>query len=195
MSTGNSIAARALARFAEFNPRERMLLGVLASVLVPGLFSVVVYLLWTQLATLEKGNSDRREVIEVLLVERESFEAAAARQARIEEQLESNSLRLSSFLEGRATELDVPQPSDFDDINTPATGGVQTLVTVAKFTRMDLGELATLLSDIENSEELVYIRGINVEPTRGANAQAGMMQVELTLATFRRAEAGGGDDE
>jgi hypothetical protein len=194
MSTGNSIAARALARFAEFNPRERMLLGILASVLLPGLFSVVVYVLWNQLAELEKGNSDRREVIAELLAERESFQAAAARQARIEEQLESNSLRLSSFLEARATELDVPQPSDFDDINTPAAGGVQTLVTVAKFNRMDLSELATLLSDIENSDELVYIRGVNVEPTRGANAQAGVMQVELTLATFRRAEAGGDDE-
>jgi hypothetical protein len=201
--SGNGMASRLLSRFESLNPRERTLLLVLAGILVPGLSAVLLYVRFGQLSELNRQNDLRRDVIAELLAERDQFAAAAAAEEALEEALDNNTLRLSSFVESRATELGVPVPNDFDDLNTPATGGIETIVTVAKFASMQLGDLDELLNDIESSPELVYIRGISVAPARGTSsrrgssgaATPGSLQVELTLATFRRAESRGGDDD
>ena len=123
-----------------------------------------------------------REALQSLLQSQGQYRVNAARLERIEEQLETNDLRLSTFIEARATPANIDRPREFRDRSQPLEdGAVVAHYTTAVFPSMTIEQLYSLLNEVERSEELVFTNQISVEPPRGA---ASGLQVELTLVTY-----------
>jgi hypothetical protein len=115
----------------------------------------------------------------------ERLERAELFRARIEN---GEELQLHGFLERECVESSVDRPSSYADnitpINDPQTREVvmQQIQTIAEISRVDPLPLSRLLHNIANSDELVYLRAIDLQPARGHPDQ---YRVRLTLTTFR----------
>lgn len=188
MSTGTSGIG---AKLSAMSPRERTLLVVLGCVLGSGALFLAVWTSWGALSELNEGNDARREAMLQLLAQRDTFAAAAAERAELEEKLTDNDLRLSSFIETAATRAGMPAPREFEDRQSPREGGIVAVETTATFDGIELADFDRLLNDLRSSDELVYIQSVSIEPGRGRNSDS--MSGEITLATYRRQQGGDRD--
>ncbi len=174
---------RVEAQLSRFSAREQILLGVMVVVLGCLLVVAVAVLMNARASALDQRISDQREVLAMLVEERDAYRVNAAENARIEELLASNDLRLSSFIEARAGRLSIARPREFRDQEQALDGGVEAESTTAEFAGMEIEQLSALLTAIEEAEELVFTRQIAVAPARRGNEG---LEVELTLVTFKR---------
>ncbi len=169
-------------RFDGLTDREKKLVvAMLGTFCVLGMFFI-----FTQTAGAagdrREAIAEGREALSMLIDEQDSYRVNAARVERIEELLETNDLRLSTFIEARATRAGITRPREFRDHTQPLEdGAVIAHYTTAVFPSMTQEQLSSLLTEIERAEELVFTNQIAVEPPRGA---ASGLQVELTLVTF-----------
>ncbi len=187
MSRAREIVARAGSAVSELNPRERLLLGVLAA-LISGL---VLFLLLSnynkKTGALETAISEKRDTIDLIMTRRDQVVAARAQNDALDEALESNNLRIAAFIESIANRLRVTRPRDFNNMDQTVVGhdDITATATVTTFPDMTPEQLGQVLHEIESSEELVYVQRVKVSPQRrGSN-----FEVEVTLVTYRR-EAG-----
>ncbi len=175
-------------RWEQLSSRERTLLAAWVAIMALGLTSIAVYQATTTLGHLAEGNDDRREAIAMLLAERDDFRARIEQARTEQEKLENNELRLSSFIEAAATRQGIRSPSEYNDRREVRDNGIAAMQTTAVFPSMDMVQLDELLNTFQNTEELVYIEQVAVEPPRGRNTEG--LQVEVTLVTYERASAG-----
>jgi len=175
-------------RLDGFTPRERMLLGIMAGIFAVGISAIVVYTMTGTLRTLSADNNEKREALSNLLAERDTYAQARAESDALQAQLDENPLRLSSFIEARATRLGIRSPSEYVDRQEPRDDGIVELQTTAEFPGIELGDLDALLREFVGTEELVFVQEIAVQPARGRGNDG--HQVEVTLVTYQR---GGGD--
>jgi hypothetical protein len=187
--SAQTLTSRLAARFAQFTPRERVLLAIMAAVLGSGLIFVVSWTALGSMRELASGNTERRDVILDLLAERDAIVAARAEQTALTEKLANNTLRLSSFIESTATRVGLPAPTEFNDRQTPREGGITAFETTATFNGVDLADFDRLMNEFRNTDELVFIQSVSIEPGRGRSAET--MVAEVTLVTYRRSEGGG----
>jgi hypothetical protein len=161
---------------------------VLTCVLTLGFGGLGAWQYSQAMETLRTGNSERRALMGRLLEERATYAVQLARQQRLEEQLDGNSLRMSTFVETLCTRLDVPRPREYTDRQVQRDGGITVLETAVEFDRLTLGQVDDLLNGIHATEELVFIQGVKISPVR--NATDGALRLELTLVTYRRSQGG-----
>lgn len=183
-----SFGERMRERWEQLSSRERLLLVVWVAVMLVGLTSIGVYKTITTLGELNESNDERRATIELLLAERDDFRARLERTRSEQEKLEDNTLRLSSFIEAAATRQGVRSPSEYNDRREDREDGIAAIQTTAVFPSMDMVQLDELLNTFQNTEELVYIQQVAVEPPRGRNTEG--LQVEVTLVTYERSTGG-----
>lgn len=177
-------------QLANLSSRELKLLAAMFVVLGTGLVSVVGYSVSNAMSELERGNEERRMLIQDVASRAEAWRARAAEQARVQSALRDNRLRLSSFIESRATRLRIASPQGYTDRQNPREGGIVALETTATFQGLDLTQLDELLNEFQSTEELVYIQEVSVEPARGRATEG--LQVRVTLVTYQRASANDG---
>jgi general secretion pathway protein M len=191
MSLMTQWSARASAQLAGMTPRERMLLLVMAVVLGTGATLISCWLLMQRLWELEDSNEQRRAMIGELLERQDDFAQLAAERDRIEEQLSGSEVRLSTFIESKATAIGISRPNEYTDRQVQRDGGITMLETIAEFDRLSLSDLDQLMNSIEESEELVFIQGLTVAPARRSENRE--LTVEVNLATFKRSTGGSRD--
>ena len=184
MSAVSNIQDKLREQWFGMTSRERVLLTVMLGIMSSGASLIVVYLLMQNLATLDDDNQQRRQAISEMLDRRADFAAEAAVRDRIEDQLNGNEVRLSSFIESRVNEAGIARPSEYTDRQTQRDNGITVMETIAEFDRMSLGDLDELMNSIESSEDLVFIQGLTVAPAR--RSTTGDLSVELNLVTFKR---------
>lgn len=183
-----SFGERMRERWEQLSSRERTLLTAWVAIMALGLTSIAIYQATTTLGHLAEGNDDRREAIAMLLAERDDFRARIEQSRTEQEKLDNNELRLSSFIEAAATRQGIRSPSEYNDRREVRDNGIAAMQTTAVFPSMDMVQLDELLNAFQNTEELVYIEQVAVEPPRGRNAEG--LQVEVTLVTYERAAPG-----
>lgn len=177
-----SAVANLRERFDGLTEREQKLVAAMVvTFLVLGTFFVMTQALG---AARERSESiaEGREVLSTMIERQADYRVNAARVERIEELLATNDLRLSTFIEARATRAGITRPREFRDRTQPLEdGAIVAHYTTAVFPSMTHAQLSSLLTEIERAEELVFTNQIAVEPPRGA---ASGLQVELTLVTY-----------
>lgn len=188
MNETPTLMSRIAERLEGFTPRERVLLGAMAAILSVGLFAIVVYTMTGTLRTLQSDNDERRDALTNLLSQRDTYAQARAESDALQAQLDENPLRLSSFIEARATRLGIRSPSEYVDRQEPRDDGIVELQTTAEFPGIELGDLDALLREFVATDQLVFVQEISVQPARGRGNEG--HQVEVTLVTYQR---GGGE--
>jgi hypothetical protein len=176
-------------QLANLSKRERVLLLILFGVLGSGIVLVSGYSLSTRLSDLEAGNRERRALLREVHEQSSVWRQQAEEMRRVQEQLADNRLRLSSFIESRATRLRIASPTGYTDRQNPREGGIVAIETTAQFQGVDIGQLDELLNEFQTTDELVYIQEVTVEPPRGRGTEG--LQVKVTLVTYQRASEGG----
>ena len=175
---------RLRARVAELTERERKLLLLMA---VTGVLFLLLFgnlIVGNALDGLRDGNQQRRAALNELIHERERFLTEVAQAERLDARLESNRLRLSSFIETQASQAGVPRPREFRDHTQPVgQTGITAHETTVSFPSMSFEQLLDLLNSFEDSGELVFIQTLRVSPAR--RGEHGL-DADITLATYRR---------
>lgn len=182
MSMFTGVSQRVEAALERLSARERVLLAAMVTVLVVMGASLAIFLVGGRLDTLSETVSAKRDAIGALSARGEDYLANAAYNERINEQLQSNDLRLSTFIEGRAGRATIPRPREFRDAQQELDG-VTLVTTTASFTAIDFDQMQRLLSSIEDTDELVFVRRVAISPARGV---ADKIDLDLTVATFRQ---------
>jgi hypothetical protein len=184
MSAFSTVKTRLQEQWIGMTSRERVLLVIMFGVMGTGVSLITLYLLMQNLWRLEDENQQRRQVISELLERRADFAAESAERERIEDRLNGNEVRLSSFIESRVNEAGISRPSEYTDRQTQRDNGITVMETTAEFDRMSLGDIDELMNSIESSDDLVFIQGLTVAPAR--RSTEGELTVELNLVTFKR---------
>lgn len=176
--------------YDERTEREQKLLIAMAVTAVLMVLTLMTVLIQSTLVGGREEVAEQRAALRAIATEGSAYLAEVSSVEDLDERLSTNTLRLSSFLEGRASQLNVPRPREFRDHQTPVGNapGIVQIETTATFPPMTLDQLLDLTEEIEASGELVYIHGVRVQPTR--RGEANQLDVEMTLITFRR--SGGG---
>lgn len=182
MSESRSVMDRLDSVLARFSERERMLLGVMAVTLFTLGVLASALVLRGRMETLNSEIDAKRSALSLLATQSEEYVRNSERNARLREQLRDNSIRLSTYIEGRAGRASIPRPREFRDNQLELDGGIKMLTTTVTFSSVELDQLQRLMESIEDSEELVFTRQIAVAPSR---REAGL-ELELTLATFKQ---------
>ena len=186
MTTGTeTFIERLRAWFDEREPREQRLLkaaGVTFLLMISVLLANTVF-------SGSQGRTDRieaqRAALALLAERHQDYRRQTDERRRFDERLERNTLRLSTFLEGQATQLGIPRPTDFRDHQQPLASDPSILAveTTATFPPMTLQNLLDLAEAITTSDQLVHIHNLRVQPAR---RQGSGLEVEITLMTYRR---------
>jgi type II secretory pathway component PulM len=186
MSERTPLATRLAERWEQFTPRERSLLLVMLGVLLSGVVLITTYTTWQKFSALQSENDARREILGQLLAQRDTFRARAEQSARVQEQLEDNDLRLSTFIESSATRAGMARPTDFTDREQQRDGNIVAMETSAMFPSVEMQQLTDLLNEVESTDELVFVQQVKVSPPRGRNAEG--LQATITLVTYQKSE-------
>lgn len=182
---------RLLTWFEELSEREQKLLGVMLVVVSLGVFLVASFGISSAFEKVDAQNERLRGALDAVLQQRDTFRSRAAAAQLAQSKLETNTLRLSSFIEARATRLGLASPRGFTDRQTPREDGITAFETTAQFQGLDLTQLDQLLNEFRNTDELVYIQEVQVDPSRARTTTG--LDVRVTLVTYRRTVSDGGD--
>lgn len=185
MSESNGLMGRVTQAFAELSERERKLLAVMVVVLSIMALTLVTYLTSIRLADANDRIEDQREALALLATQREAFLENSAITERINDQVNNNSVRLSTFIEGRARQARLNTPRSIDDGQTPRTDVVLHTAT-AEFTGVELEQFQNFMELVEQSDELVFTHQIELAPSR----RGGGMDLSVTVGTFKRGSEG-----
>ncbi|MFT4705631.1 MAG: hypothetical protein ACI81R_003342 [Bradymonadia bacterium] len=185
MSGTSDLRDKARDRWQAFSERERRLLLIMVGVLSALAFLAITYSHTLKVEELQDEITERRDAVDRLIREYEPFMLADAQRQLVESKLEEEPVRLSTFIEARASRAGIGRPSEIRDRSQPLDGGITKHVSTAVFATMTAAQLNDLLSSVAESDELVFADQIAFQPPRGGN-NTGMLAVELTLATFSR---------
>ncbi len=183
----SSEPGRIASAFAGLSDRERVLLAIMVVVLGTLATVALSYMATTRMSELQTEIDSKRGALALIAEQRESYARNAAQNAELQEQLQDNRLRLSTFIESRARQASLSPPREFRDNTLPVDGGVTLVTTTAQFESVELEQLEAFMTTIESSDELVFSRNLAVSPARRGSTG---LQVELTLSTYRRSGEG-----
>lgn len=186
MSESNGLTGRVTQAFSELSERERVLLAVMVGVLSVLAVTVVTYLATTKLADANERIEEQREALALLATQREAFLENSAINERINDQVNNNSVRLSTFIEGRARQARLNTPRSIDDGQNPRNNVVLHTAT-AEFNGVQLEQFQNFMQLVEQSDELVFTHQIELAPSR----RGGGMDLTVTVGTFKRGSEGG----
>jgi hypothetical protein len=174
--------------WAGLTDRERKLLTVFGSVLViVGMF-LLINTLRVNLNTYSTGIERGHEALDLISQRQKAYLKARAQSEAFDQKLENNTVQIAAFTEQMARRAGIGSPRNFRDQETPvpnASGVIKQSSTVT-FPEVSIVELNELLGSIEDSDELIYVEGIELEPQR----RGSKYEVQLTIATYRLAPEG-----
>lgn len=174
-----------------FTERERKLLIVMVLSVGTMLCVLIGYKVSTSLTDIQEEITEKREALDLLVQNRDEFQANASRNAILREQLADNGVRLSTFIEGKSGRASMGRPQEFRDNEFDMDGGVTMRSTTAEWNSVEPDQVFRFLNSVESAEELVYVRQVSVAPARRAEG----LELEVTLVTFDQAPLGAGEEE
>jgi hypothetical protein len=163
-----------------FSERERKLLIIMV-ISVGTMFSVVFGVTAQRtLSDMQEEIAEKREALELLVQHRDEYRANAIRNATLRAQLANNTVRLSTFIEGKSGRASMGRPHEFRDNEFNMDGGVTMRSTTAEWNSAEPEQILRFLDSVESADELVYVRQVSVAPARRAEG----LEFEVTLVTF-----------
>jgi hypothetical protein len=122
------------------------------------------------------------------MANREDFSQRIERAEWLEQRLQGDPIQMRSFIERICIESSVERPSSYSDNIIPqrdAQSGEATIVEVETRATISVVEplpLSRLLNRLANSGELVILKSIDLQPSRG---NPGAYRVDITVSTYR----------
>lgn len=176
--------------YDERTEREQKLLLIMGVTAILMVLTLAFLLIQSSLVGGRQKVQAQRQALAAISTQGSDFLAEAASMEDFEERLDSNAIRLSSFLESSASRADSPRPHEFRDHQSPVGNapGVVQVETTATFPPMTMDQFLDLTDEIESSDELVFIHGLRVQPSR--RGEQHQLDVEMTIITFRRSAGG-----
>ncbi len=174
-----------------FTERERKLLIVMVISVGTMLCVLIGYNVSTTLADIQEEITEKREALDLLVSNREEFQVNSSRNSMLREQLADNSVRLSTFIEGKSGRASMGRPREFRDNEFDLDGGVTMRSTTAEWASVEPDQVFRFLNSIEADDELVYVRQVAVTPARRAEG----LELEVTLVTYDQAPLGSEEDD
>lgn len=171
----------------QLNPRERRLLGLMATVFALLLIVVPMYVGVSSIADLEQENAEIGQVLqEIYLAEPRLNQENAERQA-VEQLYDRKAPSLGSFLEERAQSHNLPGLDVSDQPEVAIDGYTRRSVRVS-LPRAPLRPLLELLADIKNSRYPIAIERIQIDAGRSGEDE---YLVKFAVNAYDREEARG----
>lgn len=177
-------------RWERMAPRERMLLGALAATLVVCLFVWVGLSIRNGLNEIETKNDLSRDALRALAQYRsgQATQASKGPEAKITEE----AVELDSYLEGIVNQLGLESPAYPSAEEEEKGGFVEISMSGIKMPDLTIYELKDLLQRIETKQRTVVIKELRIKRDFRDEEK---LDVEMTVATYRKASGGGGEGE
>ncbi|MFT6400694.1 MAG: hypothetical protein ACJAYU_005472 [Bradymonadia bacterium] len=174
-----------------FTERERKLLIVMVLSVGTMLCVLIGYNVSITFSDIQEDIAEKRDALDLLVGNREEFQANAGRNAILREQLADNEVRLSTFIEGKSGRASMGRPQEFRDNEFDLDDGVTMRSTTAEWNSVEPDQVFRFLNSVETAEELVYVRQVSVAPARRAEG----LELEVTLVTYDQAPLAAEEEE
>jgi hypothetical protein len=177
-------------RFDGLSSRERTLIGAMLTTFVVLGFGLAIGLTVQSSADLTEAIEKKRLALDKLSQQRGTFVEKARERERRDEQLRTNTVRLSSFLEDATTAVGLGRPREFRDSQEPVAGfsAITALRTTVRLDEVTFDQFRQLVDSIARTDELVYIEKVSLSTSRGREA-ADKIDVEIAVVTYQRGDA------